>query len=201
MKAITIEGYSAGEILNLPDEEIDCFVFAGKPLVLRAGSAEILAEFKLRDVRRHLYRLDSRDYMSIEVHIFLNDSRVPSREAWQHAIDDMSFPTVLDTELNVREQTGFSPTIYAGQSTGFEFYLDPTQDILSSYSHIAERIGDREKCVTFRWGGDLTEMAAALSAAAALTKLADGVFYYPDDDLVFGADEAVETIRRDLSSL
>ena len=139
--------------------------------------------------------------MSIELHIFLHDSRVPSRDAWQRAIDELSFPVVLDTALNVREQTGFLPTIYAGQSTGFEFYLESSQDILSSYSHIAESVGDREKCATFRWGGDLTEMAAALSVAAALTQLVDGVYYYPNDDIVYGRDDAVKTLSEDLSSL
>jgi hypothetical protein len=44
-------------------------------------------------------------------------------------------------------------------------------------------------------------MAAALSAAAALTKLTDGIYYYPNDDIVYGAVEAVEATRSDLSSL
>ena len=48
MKQITIEGYSHDEILGLPDEEIDALVLSGKPLVFRAGSAEILGEFKIK---------------------------------------------------------------------------------------------------------------------------------------------------------
>ena len=137
--------------------------------------------------------------MSIELHIFLHDSRIPSRDAWQHTIEDMSFPTVLDSALDIREHSGFSPTIYAGQPTGFEFYLELTQETLSSYPHIAGIVGARDKCATFRWGGDLMEMAAAISAAAALMKLADGIYYYPDDDVVLGADEAVKAIQPELS--
>ncbi len=49
MKQINIEGYSPEEILNLPDEEIECIVFAGKPIVFLAGTAEILGEFKVKD--------------------------------------------------------------------------------------------------------------------------------------------------------
>ena len=49
MKQINIEGYSPDEILGLPDAQLDAFVLAGEPLVFRAGSAEILGEFKLRD--------------------------------------------------------------------------------------------------------------------------------------------------------
>ena len=49
MRPIDIEGYSADEILNLPDEQIDEFVLCGKPIVFRAGSAELLGEFKIND--------------------------------------------------------------------------------------------------------------------------------------------------------
>ena len=49
MKQINIEGYSPEEIINLPDEQLDAFVLAGEPLVFRAGTAEILGEFKIRD--------------------------------------------------------------------------------------------------------------------------------------------------------
>ena len=123
--------------------------------------------------------------MSIELHIFMHDSRVPAREAWQQAIEELRFATVLDTTLDVRQQTGFLPTIYTGQPTGFEFFLEPAEDVLSSYPHVADRVGGREKCATFVWHSDLTEMAAALSAAAALTKLTDGIYYDPQDDLVY----------------
>ena len=48
MKHIDIEGYTADEILNLPDEQMDALVLSGQPLVFRAGSAEILGEFKIK---------------------------------------------------------------------------------------------------------------------------------------------------------
>jgi hypothetical protein len=139
--------------------------------------------------------------MAIELHIFLSDSRVPDCRAWQRAIEQLGFSTVLDPTLDVRKDTGFRPTSYTGQSTGFEFYLEASAAILSSYSHIAPQVGHRDKCATFRWGGDLTEMCAALSSAAALAKISDGIYFYPDDDLLYTADEAVEATRRYLSSV
>ena len=48
MREINIEGYSADEILNLPDEQLDALALSGEPLVFRVGSAEILGEFKIR---------------------------------------------------------------------------------------------------------------------------------------------------------
>jgi hypothetical protein len=50
-KKILIEGYAPEEILSLPDEQIEAFVFAWKPLIFKAGSAEILGEFRLQSDR------------------------------------------------------------------------------------------------------------------------------------------------------
>ena len=49
LKPILIEGYTAEEILSLSPEQLKKFVFTGKPLVFKAGSAQILGEFTLRD--------------------------------------------------------------------------------------------------------------------------------------------------------
>jgi hypothetical protein len=48
-KPILIEGYTPEEILGLPPEQLKDFVFTGKPLVFKIGSAQILGEFVLRD--------------------------------------------------------------------------------------------------------------------------------------------------------
>ena len=49
MRTINIEGYSSDEILALPDDQLDAFVLSGRPIVFRAGTAEILGEFKIKD--------------------------------------------------------------------------------------------------------------------------------------------------------
>lgn len=138
--------------------------------------------------------------MSIELYILLADSRVPTRAAWQEAIEQVGFPTVLDPTLDVRKHSGFLPALYNGEETGFEYSLEPAAEILSFYPHLSKQAGGRDATACFRWGGDLTEMAAALSAAAALAKLTDGLYYYADDDLLYNADEALEATRKDLSS-
>jgi hypothetical protein len=45
------------------------------------------------------------------------------------------------------------------------------------------------------------EIGAALAAAASLTELTDGVYFYPDDDLIYSAAEVVAATRRDLNSI
>jgi hypothetical protein len=113
----------------------------------------------------------------------------------------VKFPTVLDPTLDVQHDTGFSPTTYRGQDTGFEFSLDLATDYLDDYPEIASRLDGRDQCATFRWGGNLTECAAALSAAAALTVVTDGFYYYPDDELFYDAQQVVPATRHDLDGL
>lgn len=50
-REIIIEGYTPEEILSLGDEHLAALVFCGEPLVFRAGSAQILGEFRLSDNR------------------------------------------------------------------------------------------------------------------------------------------------------
>jgi hypothetical protein len=50
-RAILIEGYTPDEVLSLPHEQVEAFIFVGAPVVFRAGSAEILGEFRLRPDR------------------------------------------------------------------------------------------------------------------------------------------------------
>jgi hypothetical protein len=47
--------------------------------------------------------------MSIELYIFVADSKVPSREVWMQTIDELGFPTTLYPMLDVRTHTGFLP--------------------------------------------------------------------------------------------
>lgn len=50
-RSVTIEGYTPDEILALPDEQLDAFVFVGEPLLFRAGTATILGEFRIVEDR------------------------------------------------------------------------------------------------------------------------------------------------------
>ena len=57
---IKIEGMSQDEILALPEEHLDSLVFTGNPIVLRAGSAEVLGSFSCGDraLRVELAQID-----------------------------------------------------------------------------------------------------------------------------------------------
>ena len=49
LKDLRFEGYTAEEILALPREEFDAYVFCGEPLVVDVGTSNVLGEFSLDD--------------------------------------------------------------------------------------------------------------------------------------------------------
>lgn len=48
-RSILIEGYTPEEILALSPQQLKGFVFSGKPLVFKVGTAQILGEFSIQD--------------------------------------------------------------------------------------------------------------------------------------------------------
>lgn len=46
MRSILIEGFTPEEVLALPNDYVDGHVLTGQPIVFRAGSAQILGEFR-----------------------------------------------------------------------------------------------------------------------------------------------------------
>lgn len=48
-RAITIEGLTPDQILDLPREQLDALVLCGEPLVFRVGTAEVLGQFWVED--------------------------------------------------------------------------------------------------------------------------------------------------------
>src|ERR1043166_1781558 len=89
---------------------------------------------------------------SAELHVFLSDSQVPDRDAWQNEIERLGFAAVLDPAFDVRQDAGFVTARCDGYATGFNFALTPAAVIDSYYPHIAERGCPRQKRATLICG-------------------------------------------------
>ncbi len=120
--------------------------------------------------------------MSLEMHVFLAKSKVPDRSAWQTAVETFGIPFELYPALDPIRDSGFSPSKIKGLDSGFEIYSYPAEDVLAAYPEISKSIGDRDWCISFRWGGDMNECVCALTASAALMKSSDAIAYSPEGD-------------------
>ena len=127
--------------------------------------------------------------MSLEFHVFMRKGRQPTREAWQSCIQSGGYPVELDPELDLSKDTGFSPTKLNGNPSGFEIYPEDAQELLTAYADIQEQVGSRDFAVSFRWGGDASELKCVFCAAAALAEVTDGVGYYADGAILYSPSE------------
>lgn len=139
--------------------------------------------------------------MSMEMHVFIQSSKIPSTEQWQQVLKDSDFDLTLDGALSIKHTSGYSLAIYRGIRTGFEFHTSPTSELVDAYSNVANYIGGRDLSTNFTWGGDLIECAAAVTAAAALSKIADGILFDPQEGLFFNGDEAIAMARQTVEEL
>ena len=133
--------------------------------------------------------------MSMELHVLLAKSRLPDVRQWQAAIDALDFDVKLDPSLAVEIGRGFLPAKFKGRDSGFEFTVWPASDITDTYPEFASQFAGRDRAASFRWGGDLIEMACALVASAALAQLSDGVWFDPQEGACFDAAGALEQAK------
>jgi hypothetical protein len=136
--------------------------------------------------------------MSLEQHAFLTRGSVPSRADWQAAIVRLGFDLQIYPGLKPFEDSGFLPCKLGAKDSGFEIYYDPADELLTAYPQMKEKVGHRDYCISFRWGGDMAECACVLIASAALAKSFDAVVYYPDDDLIYSLDALVSDAKEAL---
>lgn len=138
--------------------------------------------------------------MSMELHVMVDDSRLPNLRRWQETIDALGFDLKLDPSLSVRDNRGFLPCTFKGRQSGFEFDIFPASDIVETYPEFGHRFSGRNASANFRWGGDMVEMACALVASAALARLCDGVWFDPQEGACSNPQEALEQVKSDVAA-
>ena len=115
--------------------------------------------------------------MSFDIFVYLQDSRLPSRDDWQRAIDAKGFDLHLD-DFSPRTQTGFLPCKMEGNDCGFEYLFYAIEpDEIEETDPL--QVGTRDRVVTFTIHSSKLDCRAATTAAAVLAELADGVFFDP----------------------
>ena len=117
--------------------------------------------------------------MANEQYAFLNKDQVPSRDAWQAAIDECGFDFQLDPDLRPFEDSGFLPCRLMGSEGGFEIYYFPASDVADDFRHIAH---GRDFCISFCWGGSMRHCASVMIASYALAKSFDAILSYEGED-------------------
>jgi hypothetical protein len=91
----------------------------------------------------------------------------------------LGLPLELNPDLDPLHDRGFSPSKLKGINSGFEIYSESAKNVVETQPQLAKIIGTRDWCISFRWGGDLSECACVLAASAGLVKLCDAARTIP----------------------
>jgi hypothetical protein len=113
--------------------------------------------------------------MSVELHVYIADNRLPTWKEWQSGLEQTGSQLVME-EFDTRSATGFRPCKSGDKVCGFEYYFESVEDL---HKEFRDKIGQRNRVITFRLGASMDELDAAMLAAAVLTEMADGVFFDP----------------------
>ncbi|UFZ07511.1 hypothetical protein LQG66_14900 [Bradyrhizobium ontarionense] len=90
---------------------------------------------------------------------YLKRTDVPTRTALQQAIARLPFALTLDDAYQPLRTSGYLPCTLDGEDAGFDL----------RFSDVTEPRADaRDVAMTFKWGGDPREEAAAFAVCAAL---------------------------------
>lgn len=138
--------------------------------------------------------------MSLEQFALIKKDDVPSREIWQKYIDALGFDFQLDPELKPFEDSGYLPCILNGNESGFEIYYEAAAEIIGQFAELKSRIGDRDFSISFRWGGDMAELASVVIASAALVHCANAFVLF-EDGTVYELDGLIKDARNALEEI
>lgn len=101
---------------------------------------------------------------------------LPSRQELQAAVDALGFGLLLDPQLDLSIDEGFSPCRLKGfDDIGFELEAGSIEDIFEDDEPFADKIGDRTTYISFSWGSGFADCFASLVTTLALIKSFDAV--------------------------
>lgn len=123
------------------------------------------------------------------VSVFFAWERLPTAAEWQVAISQGGFPLRLDVAVDLATAEGVIPAEYAGESTGFEYFIDTDAELPEGAPFDAE--GPTLRACAVLVSRSTTEMHAAVAAAAALAQLTSGVLYDDAEARAYGPDDAI----------
>ena len=131
--------------------------------------------------------------MSVDLHVFLDPSRLPSPDHWANAAREAGFDVDLDIELDPKTFAGFLPCKYQGKEAGFEYFFQ----VLSEKELTDWGIGDRTRpaCVSFTTRSNYREFASSMIASSVLCSITDGVLRDADGQTLISSVDAIQWAR------
>jgi hypothetical protein len=114
--------------------------------------------------------------VSNDIFVYFQARRLPSADAWNHALAHLGWDVRFTPELDVKNATGFQRGLFCGRRTGAEMYFN---DVSAGQASDLGPVGAKaDRQVTFSFAYEL-EAAFVFAASCALCALAQGVCLDP----------------------
>lgn len=127
--------------------------------------------------------------MSVDLHVFLDPSKMVTPFDWAKAVQASGFDVEMDSAFDPSTFSGFLPCKYKGKDAGFEY----SHQMLTGPEQNDFGIGDtsRPACVTFSTRSNCREFASSMICSAVLASIVDGVLRDADGETQISSSDAV----------
>ncbi len=135
--------------------------------------------------------------MSVQQSIAIERPRLPGPSAISSEAQALGFDLVLD-DCDLSTHTGYLPVRLDGDESGFEWFISDA----SEYSDfpLPLDLEQRDIVIELSTGSDEKECQAAMICAAAIMKLADGVYFDDYDNVDRTPDRLLAEVREWMGS-
>ena len=117
--------------------------------------------------------------MSCDLNVFIEKSKLPTKDMWLKEINDCGFNLEFNCDFDPDTLQGFLPCKLEGKDVGFEYYNDILEDTMFSQEDTPE-IEGKDICIGFSSSFEKGNVSSAMILASTLVKLANGVFWMVD---------------------
>jgi hypothetical protein len=127
---------------------------------------------------------------------YLRRPQVPARAALQGAIKELKLPLSLDDGYAPFATAGYLPCTLDGEDAGFDLRFKAVAAAdLASTPGVQSGLGERHVAMSFKWGGDPREAAAARIVCAALAGSFGAIVQQGDEDVLLSPEALVEKAK------
>lgn len=123
---------------------------------------------------------------------YLERTQVPDLAALQQSLKAQKSPLRLDPDYAPMKTSGYLPCTLDGEDAGFDLRFRELAAGVEIWPLLQSNLGTREIVMTFKWGGDPREDAAASYVCAALARDFGAVVQDGDEDVVLSAADLLE---------
>ncbi|WKE64796.1 hypothetical protein PVT67_14150 [Gallaecimonas kandeliae] len=108
--------------------------------------------------------------MSMELFVIMALKDMPNTDQMNALAVKESLPIIFNAHVDMKKHTGYLPAVLNGKKSGVETYVSDYGAVSADFPDFDSGKYESPVVVTFRWGGDFSEMTVAMAMAYLLSE-------------------------------